>query len=850
MGEGLFRAEVKGRRKRDELSPELRARLGVKNLKRMNPRAKTPEMAPAGPDHPDLYVLGWAPTAEDDADGVPFSTGSDRGRVLRRALNDDARTGCRFSHVVRTRPPGDRQPKRYEVDGFTPTAVADIEASNPPAILAVGRQAISWATGTDITMEKIGRGRRFKARIGDWTGWVYTAMDPELIARIKGSGRYLEIDGAEWFRFFRRDVADALHHHEPRPYVPPTDLVSLRKPVQLVKERDAERVIAHLEQLAEQPVLTFDFETNALRPYGRDARCLTIAVGTAQQALAFAFDHPDTPYHPQEREAILRAFRALLVGAERVTAHNLAFELEWLAHIFDDHGAMKMCRWDDTMVQAYVLDERIGALNLHWLCAQYLGVPLKSLTDVDSRHAMSTPLPKLLLYNALDVVFTDRLAVALEAELERADLFDVYDMAVRRVPSVTLCQRLGVPVDQEMNRVFQEDFDGRLRGLLKLLRQTDGVKEYEREHGAYNPGSNPCNVVLFRDVLGAKHGGTDKGGYSVDADHLGLMRGKKIEEIRPTLLEWREIAKLGGTYVDKLDAKHRQTLVYPDGRLHCSFSTCVTATARLSSSDPNMQNFPKRKHKEVRRQIVAPPGQTFLSCDYGQIEHRCVAIVSNDRAMIRALIEGYDVHLKYAQRAAELEAAWFAKRHDENIKGCRSSMKNQFVFPTIYGSGDRGIAAGTGLKRRTVKILLDEFWKEHAGVRRWQKIIRAFYDKYGFVRSLTGRIRRGPLNHNMILNTPIQGLASDIVVNAQDRIVDIAAERDEWFLAPVLNIHDDLTFLVPDEQLAYAAEIIIETMLAVPYDFINVPILVEAEVGKNWGEMTSIGEFSSYDVAA
>jgi uracil-DNA glycosylase family 4 len=855
MSDGLFRSEAHGRqkkRKRNKVSSETLKKLGLKGVKRMNPRATSPDLQPSGPSSPDVYVLGWAPGFRDDEHGEPFTLNSSSAATLRKAIPRRQREDVRFGYVCRTYPPAGRDPKAWEIECFAPSVIADIEASNPRAIVTVGRAAAAWATRLTPIKEHLSRGKRFRAKIGSWTGWVYTVMDHDLAHRLKDGGRYEDIDGEEWFKTFRKDVRRAFDEHAlDRPEIPDTSLVALRKPCTLRKERNARRVIEDLKELADEPVLTFDFETTHLRPYWEGARCLSIAVGTARRTLAFAFDHPATEYSAEEREAILAAFVDLLRGAERVTAHNLAFELEWLAHLTGGFDALDLTRWDDTMVQAYILGNPLGTLNLNYLTSQHIGVPVKELTGVDSKQAITVPLPKLLLYNALDVIYTDRLAAVLEDELELAGLTEVYEeLGVRRVKSVVAAQRHGLPVDPERNARFSEEYEVLLGEIRERLFETAAVKRYNKTHARYNPDGQTDNIKLFRDVIGAPEGETDKGGYSTDREHLEAMQDPLAIETREPLLEYREISKLKGTYVDKFSREHKETLVYPDGRLHGSFNTCVAATGRLSSSGPNMQNFPKRKHKVIRQQLVAPPGMTILSADYGQIEHRAVAIVSNDRAMIRALIEGYDVHLKYAKRAAELEPEWFVARHDGNIKSCRSAIKNQFVFPTIYGAAPRSIAGYTGLRQETVDVLCDEFWAEHAGVRRWQKKVRQFYDRNGYVQSLLGRIRRGPLSHNMILNTPIQGLASDIVVNAMDRLFDIARERGEWWLAAALNIHDDLTFLIPDEHLDEAAGIIIEGMLDIPYDFINVPILVEAEVGRNWGEMSSIGEFNSYDLAA
>jgi len=183
------------------------------------------------------------------------------------------------------------------------------------------------------------------------------------------------------------------------------------------------------------------------------------------------------------------------------------------------------------------------------------------------------------------------------------------------------------------------------------------------------------------------------------------------------------------------------------------------------------------------------------------------------------------------------------------IKAFRSEVKNQMVFPACYRAKAGYIARMLDIPYKVFSPLFEDFWRTASGVRRWQaKMVRA-YKKSGYVESPIGRRRRAPLTENEIVNHPIQSFASDIVVDAMSRLSRIAQEDDKPWLQPVLNIHDDLTFLFPDSELENAADRVIVEMLDIPFfDIFNVPVSVEAEMGPNWYEMETVGTFNSYDL--
>ncbi len=238
--------------------------------------------------------------------------------------------------------------------------------------------------------------------------------------------------------------------------------------------------------------------------------------------------------------------------------------------------------------------------------------------------------------------------------------------------------------------------------------------------------------------------------------------------------------------------------------------------------------------------------KVFAAFDFGQLEARVIAMFSQDKTFVKALWERYDVHYEWARRIALAYPNRIGGRKNLDdkavMKTFRNDVKNQFVFPLFFGATLYKSADVLSVPPDILKPVYEEFWSTFAGVKQYQDNMEAEYRKKGYVECLTGRRRRAPLSYNQIVNSPVQGTASDIVVDGMDRL----SEMEVWDLQANLNIHDDLTFILEEEELDEKAELIIKEMINCRYPFINVPLVVEMSVGtQNWADMEAVGEFSS-----
>jgi DNA polymerase-1 len=838
------RAEVKeGKSPRATRSKARVVSLPIEQLHRLECKAcpldkvrgnKHPHMEPTGVDDPDVYMLGEAPGEQEDDEGEQFI--GKTGRLLRSHIPRDKKDKLRWNNCVRTRPPSNRTPTQMEMECCRPSLIRDIEMAKPKAIFGFGNIPLTWALG--VTGIMAWRGRHAPIKVGKHVCWFFPMLHPSFVSRSRFSkGKGIDaVTGEEWERVFRIDLLTAfkLVKELPKPEV--HDKKNAYDGVEEVLDIDRLREV--FERLLKEDVLGIDIETSRIRPYEKGAKILSCAISNWDWTPVFPVMHKENKYGQLFQEELCKF---LLEYEGTFVAHSSAFEMEWFG-VKLDPKILRVADWQDTMQQAYILDERMGGTQkLDSLCLLHLGLPIKSLNAVDLTKLEFEPLKKLLPYNSLDAKYVLPLHDIQIELIEESGLGPIYEEQMRRVPAIVLTQMRGMCVDFKTNKKFKEEVGNKIEKVRADIQVLPCVKEYKKEYGEFSPTSTANVSKMLREVLKDTSG--QKGEkFSTSADVLEQIDHPFAESI----LELRSLSKLYSTYIEILD-EVTGTVVYLDGKVHCTFNTTFASTGRTSSDHPNMQNFPKRKNAEIRSQFVASPGNFLVAVDQGQIEARGIAMESKDEVLVKALWDRYDIHQAWAERIAELnDKTWYAC--DKDMKKLRHRAKNELVFPAFYGSEKDPIARSLELSKRAADTIYGEFWEMFKGVRKWQKKLIEFYLEHGYVQAMTGRRRRAPLSKNMIINSPIQGLASDIVVYGMSSVSEKAMEEDRPELQPILNIHDDLTFDIPESKLEQSIEDIVRCTLDVPWEFINVPLQVEVSVGPNWFDLKEVGRFFSDEV--
>ena len=859
MGTGGFftrqdareRGKKRAAPKKVEVSDETLHKLGEKGVRRMNPDAVSPNLpADLASEPGGIYILGEFPERTSDEDGAHFH--SNAGRMLLKRFPNYLRKTMSLDYIVRTRTEKDRPPTRVEIECYRPSVEKSIAKAKPRIVVGLGKTVLQWML-PGVNNIKTARGRRFPVELNGVSFFFYPLVSPALIqrlVRLGEQGMHAKEDGInwkEWRKTFERDVkqvVDAAAREDEVPQIADEKKVFAGCNVVVGPPSAIADYEDELERFSDgRKTLGFDLETHRLRPYWNDSAILSIAVSDGKRTTAIGLDHPHARWGRKDRARIDEATTRVFEANRLVDAHNLAFDIEWLIDWLGE-GILDTSRWGCSMQAAYILDQRRGGHSLEFLCRQEFGLPVKKfveLSDMKTR-LREVPLRKLLRYNALDAKWAVRLARRLRKRVKTEGLGYIYERQIGRVIPCVLAQRAGMSVDSEVTVELKEDFEGKIAKTVDSLRKRPEVKIFERSHGRFNPASPKHVAYVLRDILKRDEGKRGEG-YSTDDTVLSAC---KIPFTK-LMLAFRDVDKLRGTYVERMLPTHPDTLVYPDGKIHYILKTTWTGSGRLASEDPNGQNWPKRKAKHVRRQIVAGRGHVFLSVDQGQIEARVLGMASRDRAFVKALWEDYDVHREWAEKVAKIHPPAY-KRAGKDIKKFRGLIKNQMVFPAFYGAHFKSIAGYIGIPDDKAERLFQRFWRTFAGVKQWQRDVYNEYQRAGYVECLTGRRRYGPLSWNQVINTPIQGTASDLVVASMEDLSVEARESDRPFLQPVLNVHDDLTFRIPKKKIDEAIEVVVQKMLTPPKEWqswINVPLTCEVEVGENWYEMREVGTFRS-----
>ena len=401
-----------------------------------------------------------------------------------------------------------------------------------------------------------------------------------------------------------------------------------------------------------------------------------------------------------------------------------------------------------------------------------------------------------------------------------------YDIEMPLVPVLVNMETNGVRIDTEALRQSSAHFTARLQQIEEEIYQMSGE--------AFNI-SSPKQVgeILFDKLkIGGKPKKTKTGQYVTSEEVLESLRGK--HDIIVKILEHRGLKKLLGTYIDALPQ-----LINPQtGRIHTSFNQAVTATGRLSSSNPNLQNIPIRDKdgKEIRKAFIPDDGCEFFSADYSQIELRIMAHLSGDANMIEAFTSGHDIH-----------AATAAKIYKVDIKDVTSDMRRKAKtanFGIIYGISVFGLAERMNVSRQEAKELIDGYFDTYPQVKAYMDRSIELAREHGYVETIFHRKRylpdinsrnatvRGYAERNAI-NAPIQGSAADIIKVAMARIYQ-RIRSNNLKAKMILQVHDELNFSVPASEKQVLQQIVIEEMeRAYP---MQVPLRADCGWGSNWLE--------------
>ena len=478
----------------------------------------------------------------------------------------------------------------------------------------------------------------------------------------------------------------------------------------------------------------------------------------------------------------------------------------------------------DTALAAYLLDATASSYDLESLCTKYCGFDLHAHADMedqmsllsDSQDTMTTALENAAAIACLEPIFRDKLK-----EYEMENLY--YEIELPMCVVLAYMEDAGVAIDKDALKAYGDN----LTDSIEVLRS----EIYAMAGQEFNINSpKQLGVILFEKLM-LPAGKKTKTGWSTNADVLEKLRGK--HPIIQHILDYRTLTKLKSTYAEGL-----LKVIADDGRIHSNFNMTVTATGRLSSAEPNLQNIPVRKEQgsEIRKMFVAEKGNVLVDADYSQIELRLLAHISEDETMRKAFQNGEDIHAVTASQV-------FGVPFDEVTPAMRSHAK-AVNFGIVYGISAFSLAQDIGVYQNEAKAYIDAYFEKYSRVQAYMTDIIETGKEQGYVSTLYGRRRYLPelkvsnfttrsFGERVARNMPIQGTAADIMKLA---MVHVHRKLEESGLHGriILQVHDELIVECPEAEAEQVQEILKNEMERVVS--LSVPLTVDAHIGKNWME--------------
>ncbi|WP_442797786.1 DNA polymerase I [Pantoea vagans] len=585
-----------------------------------------------------------------------------------------------------------------------------------------------------------------------------------------------------------------------------------------------------LEKLKKSEVFAFDLETDALDTLSANIVGISFAIAPGEAAyLPVAHDYLDAP-DQLDRAAVLAQLKPLLEDdSVWKVGQNLKYDRGVLKNYDIELAGIKF----DTMLESYILNSVVGKHDMDSLSARWLNHKTVTFQEIAGKGKNQLTFNQIALeqashYAAEDADVTLQLHLKMWPELEKEagprKVFEQIEMPLLTV--ISRIERNGVLIDQAILAQHSKELTARLAELE--------LKAHELAGEPFNLSSTKQLQVILFEKQGIKPTKKTPGGAPSTSEEV-LAELALDYPLPKVILEHRGLSKLKSTYTDKLP----QMINPLSGRVHTSYHQAVTATGRLSSADPNLQNIPVRNDegRRIRQAFVAAKGYRIVAADYSQIELRIMAHLSQDKGLLDAFAQGEDIH-----RATASEV--FGVPLDKVSAEQRRSAK-AINFGLIYGMSAFGLSRQLNIGAGEAKKYMDLYFERYPGVLRYMENTRQLAASKGYVETIEGRrlwlpdikssnaIRRKAAERAAI-NAPMQGTAADIIKRAMIAVDAWLEQQNDNSVRMIMQVHDELVFEVKAEAVEAASQKIRALMEGSVQ--LDVPLLVEVGVGDNWDE--------------
>ena len=600
-----------------------------------------------------------------------------------------------------------------------------------------------------------------------------------------------------------------------------TSLEELNYNYQLIDNE--EKRASFIQNILTFDIVSLDTETTGTDPISAELVGMSFSVAENQ-----AYYIPVPP----KREEALKIVNELRPVFENENSVKVGQNMKYDMLVLQNYGVEVKGKLFDTMVAHYVLQPELRH-GMDYLAEIYLNYKTIHIDELigpkgkNQKNMRDLPPERVYKYACEDADVTLKLKNKLEKELKENGIEDLfYNIEMPLVPVLAYIERNGMKLDLAALKQTSEDFTTRMGNIENEIYSLAGME--------FNI-SSPKQVgeVLFEKLkVIEKAKKTKTGQYSTSEDVLESLRSK--HPVVEKILDYRGLKKLLSTYVDSLP----QLIDPTTGKIHTSFNQTVTATGRLSSSNPNLQNIPVRDEdgKEIRKAFIPDEDCLFFSADYSQIELRIMAHLSEDKNMIDAFLSGYDIHAATAAKIYKIDISEVSKDMRRKAKTAN--------FGIIYGISVFGLAERMGVDRKEAKELIDGYFETYPGVKEYMDKSIKVAKKNGYVETIFNRKRYLPdiNSHNAVvrgyaernaINAPIQGSAADIIKVAMINIYN-RFKKENVQAKMILQVHDELNFSVPANEKELVEQIVIEEMERA-YKM-HVPLKADCGWGNNWLE--------------
>ena len=593
---------------------------------------------------------------------------------------------------------------------------------------------------------------------------------------------------------------------------------------------DEERFNAWVAKLEKAELIAFDTETTSLNYMDAELVGVSFCIEEGEAAyVPVAHDYPDAPAQ-LSREFVLNALKPIL---ESDTVIKVGQHIKYDKNVLANYDITLNGIGFDTMLESYVLNSTAQRHDMDSLALAYLGHKTIHFEEIAGKGAKQLTFNQISLeeagpYAAEDADITLRLHNAIWTKLKEIPELKnlLIDVEVPLACVLSRMEQEGVLIDSQRLRQQSQDLATRIAELESEVHEEAGEP--------FNLGSTKqLQHVLFEKMSLPIIKKTPKGAPSTSED---VLQELALEYPLPKkIMEYRGLTKLKNTYTDKLP----KMINHRTGRVHTSYHQAVTATGRLSSTDPNLQNIPIRNEegRRVRQAFVPREGNKFVAADYSQIELRIMAHLSGDKGLLDAFAHGKDIH---KATAAEV----FGVPLDEVTTEQRRSAK-AINFGLIYGMSAFGLSKQLNIPRNEAQKYMDLYFERYPGVLEYMDSTRESAKEKGYVETVFGRRlylpdikasngarRKGA--ERAAINAPMQGTAADIIKMAMIKVDDWIRKNASDDVTMMMQVHDELVFEIKEDKVeTYVSTI---TALMESAATLNVPLVVEAGVGENWDE--------------